>query len=361
VAQVALSAASASVRRFNAAFMAHYHLSPTQLRRAGATASPGRAPLVRLGYRPPYDVQAHAGDFLLRRGSHASRRWPTGAAPSLGRTLRVDMRQGRTHTGWLVARIRRWTSQVRCGERFGLREALPQVIRRVRAALDLDADPGDQRRAACAFPHGDGLRVPGTLDGFELAVRAVLGQQITVAAARTLAQRLVDRFGEPGRRHRLRAHAPVPRAGRAGAGQRDALGPAGHRPAAPGRHRGLAQAVAEQRLQLHGGADVPATITALKEPARHWRLDGAVHRHARAALARCLPGRRRGAAKRPGRARRQTPRARRRSCIASLEALAQLRRDPRLVRPHTPGIHPRKRNEIRRPIVQTRYDSPLGP
>jgi len=78
---------------------------------------------------------------------------------------------------------------------------LPQVIARVRAMLDLDADP-----AAIAtvlhgdFPEGDGLRVPGCFDGFELAVRAVLGQQVTVAAARTLVQRLVDGSAHPSKR-----------------------------------------------------------------------------------------------------------------------------------------------------------------
>ena len=64
--------------------------------------------------------------------------------------------------------------------------------------FDLDADPAAINSVLHAsFPGGDGLRVPGALDGYELAVRAVLGQQITVAAARTLAQRMVDRFGEP--------------------------------------------------------------------------------------------------------------------------------------------------------------------
>ena len=61
---------------------------------------------------------------------------------------------------------------------------MPTVISRVRAMLDLDADPMAINAALHAsFPQGDGLRVPGTVDGFELAVRAVLGQQVSVAAA----------------------------------------------------------------------------------------------------------------------------------------------------------------------------------
>ena len=79
-----------------------------------------------------------------------------------------------------------------------LLDVLPAVIRRVRHWLDLDADPAAiHQTLQSRFPKGEGLRVPGCLDGFELAVRAVLGQQITVAAARTLAGRLVDRFGSP--------------------------------------------------------------------------------------------------------------------------------------------------------------------
>src|SRR4029453_10539791 len=67
-----------------------------------------------------------------------------------------------------------------------------------RAMFDLDAEPMAINTALHAsFPQGDGIRVPGTVDGFELAVRAVLGQQITVAAARTLGSRLVQAFGEP--------------------------------------------------------------------------------------------------------------------------------------------------------------------
>ncbi len=74
-----------------------------------------------------------------------------------------------------------------------LAAVLPIVISRARALFDLDAEPMAINAALhAAFPHGDGLRVPGTVDGFELAVRAVLGQQITVAAARTLGARLVE-------------------------------------------------------------------------------------------------------------------------------------------------------------------------
>jgi AraC family transcriptional regulator of adaptative response / DNA-3-methyladenine glycosylase II len=77
-----------------------------------------------------------------------------------------------------------------------LAPALPLLIRRVRQWLDLDADPAAiEQVLAPHFGPLAGLRVPGTLDGFELAVRAILGQQVSVAAGRTLCQRLVERLG----------------------------------------------------------------------------------------------------------------------------------------------------------------------
>jgi AraC family transcriptional regulator, regulatory protein of adaptative response / DNA-3-methyladenine glycosylase II len=231
VTQIALASGFASVRRFNAAFLEHYRLNPTQLRRETATRDTGQGTAVRLGYRPPYDVAATLGFFRQRLIDGVAFIDEQGLR--LGQTLRMEL-GGRTHTGWLVAGFDEARSQLELRVSDDLREVLPQVIHRLRAALDLDADPTAINAVLHgAFPAGDGLRVPGALDGFELAVRAVLGQQITVAAARTLAQRLVNRFGEP---------IETPHAGLVA----------------------LARGVAEQGLVLNGSADVPATLTALK-------------------------------------------------------------------------------------------------
>src|SRR5204862_1644024 len=114
----------------------------------------------------------------------------------LARTLAVES-AGSKHKGWIDASFDEERHQVLLRVSDSLGEVLPLVIRRVRAAFDLDAEPHEINAVLHAsFPRGDGLRVPGAFSGYELAVRAVLGQQITVAAARTLAQRLVDRFGE---------------------------------------------------------------------------------------------------------------------------------------------------------------------
>lgn len=269
VTQVALISGFASVRRFNAAFSQHYGMNPTQLRRRGAssghpTCDATGTTTVRLGYRPPYDAAAMLA-FFRQRQIHAVE-WvaPAGEGLRMARTVCITV-GGRAHAGWLACEFDENRHQVVLHVSGALREVLPRVIARVRAALDLDADPQAIHASLHAhFPRGDGLRVPGTLDGFELAVRAVLGQQITVAAARTLAQRLVDRFGEP-------VETPFPMLTRlfpapavlAQAGG-DALGQLGIVRQRQAAIVGIARAVAEQGLALHGGADVPATLAALQ-------------------------------------------------------------------------------------------------
>jgi AraC family transcriptional regulator of adaptative response / DNA-3-methyladenine glycosylase II len=135
----------------------------------------------------------------------------------------------------------------------------------VRAMLDLDADPrAINSLLQPGFPLGDGLRVPGTLDGFELAVRAVLGQQITVAAARTLTARLVQRFGEPIETPIAGLNRLFPSPAALAAATGDALGQLGIVRQRQAAIQAIASAVAAQRLPLHAGADVPATLAALK-------------------------------------------------------------------------------------------------
>ncbi len=273
VARIALASGFASLRRFNAAFVTHYGLNPTRLRREGR-AGEGQGVAVQLGYRPPYDVNAML-DFFARRQID-SLEFVTGepGARVLGKTIRLQA-AGQTHTGWLTARFDAARHAVLLRVSDSLCEVLPLVIPRLRALLDLDADPA-AINAVLARPAArdsgapvlidalPGLRVPGCLDGFELAVRAILGQQITVAAARTLGQRLVEHFGEPlatpwpG----LSRLFPAPRTLAQACG--DTLGQLGIVRQRQAAIVALAQAVADGRLALDGNADVPATVAALK-------------------------------------------------------------------------------------------------
>ncbi len=269
VAQVALSSGYASVRRFNDAFAAHYRLSPSQLRRQGATpVEPNIASgHIKLAFRPPFDTAAMLTFFRNRLVVGTEWVAPAGEALQMARTLRV-VAAGTEHTGWIEVEFEPTHHRVLLRVSDGLSAVLPHVIRRVRAWLDLDADP-EAIHAVLGqrFPNGLGQRVPGSLDGFELAVRAVLGQQITVAAARTLAQRLVNRLGMPieTARPELNRLFPTPAAiASLGDAAGDALGQLGIVRQRQQAIIALAHAVAGQQLALFPGAPVESTVEALK-------------------------------------------------------------------------------------------------
>ena len=297
VTQVALSSGFGSVRRFNAAFVGHYKLNPTALRREGSRGASGAAgavqgATVRLGYRPPYDAAAMLA-FLQKRavGSVSTVAdgvkgvdgvtIESGAACAHFQTVRTTfyLKISEIETsastypcapaiqaGWLAATFDEANSQVLLKVSDSLLNALPQVIRRVRHWLDLDADPEAIHQVMRgSFPAGEGLRVPGCLDGFEMAVRAVLGQQITVAAARTLAQRLVDKFGVPIETPFADLTRLFPAAEVLAEASGDALGSLGIVKQRQAAIVAIARAVAERRITLSAGADVPATMAALKE------------------------------------------------------------------------------------------------
>jgi AraC family transcriptional regulator of adaptative response / DNA-3-methyladenine glycosylase II len=189
IAEIAHAAGFASLRRFNAAFLEHYRMQPGALRREGRGAEPGS--VLRLAYREPYDVDGVLS-FLLPRAVAGVER----VDPDQGTIERSVSLQhaGAWHRGWLRAQFRR-AGRVEVELSAGLWPAVASLLPLLRRWLDLDAEP-----AAIASALGEeavpGQRLPGCLDRFELAVRAVLGQQVTVAAARTLGGRFVERFGE---------------------------------------------------------------------------------------------------------------------------------------------------------------------
>ena len=259
VAQVALAAGFASLRRFNAAFAAQYRMSPTALRRDGSEPAPRDGIAVTLGFRPPYDVREML-QFLQQRGIAGVEQIDQ-STHTVARTLRLDD----DTRGWVACRFEPEQHRVQVRVADSLAPQLPRVIARVRAWLDLDADPAAIHAVLGAdFPALAGLRVPGTLDGFELAVRAVLGQQVTVAAARTLTTRLVERFGTPLATpiDGLTRLFPSPAALAAASG--DELGQLGLVRQRQAAIHALAQAVSSGQISLHAGADVAATMDALK-------------------------------------------------------------------------------------------------
>ncbi|WP_418319486.1 DNA-3-methyladenine glycosylase 2 family protein [Piscinibacter sakaiensis] len=196
IAQVALASGFRSLRRFNAAFVEHYRLNPGRLRAEGATAlaEPPSGIGVQLVYRLPYDRQRLLAFFAQRAipGIEAVDDW------TVRRTLRAGALGGAAGSpaGWIEARFD--AAAPRLQLQFSP-ELLPHsslLLAAVRRWLDLDLLPDVVDAALADLPGEPGLRLPGSVDGFELAVRAVLGQQVTVAAARTLARRLVEQHGE---------------------------------------------------------------------------------------------------------------------------------------------------------------------
>ena len=197
VTQVALASGFSSVRRFNAAFAERYRLAPTALRRErerGAAERSDAALVLRLGYRPPYDIDGTLA-FLARRALAGVEAVD---ADGWRRTLALS-HQGRRLAGWVACRFVPERHEVELALAPALVPALGSVLQRMRQALDLDADPALVDPALATLPGAAvaGVRVAGAADGFEAAVRVVLGQQVTVAAARTLAGRLVAALGTP--------------------------------------------------------------------------------------------------------------------------------------------------------------------
>jgi AraC family transcriptional regulator of adaptative response / DNA-3-methyladenine glycosylase II len=195
--EIAFAAGFGSVRRFNETFQAMYGRPPSELRRLTGVDVPAGARgelSLLLRYQPPYDWPAML-DFLRARAIPAMERV---ADDSYSRTFSLDGIQG--------------TVRVRPASRNALRvdirttklSVLPAVIARLRRVFDLAADPlaiaahlATDPSLAPLVTKRPGLRVPGAWDGFELAVRAILGQQITVSGAVQLAGRMVAAYGIP--------------------------------------------------------------------------------------------------------------------------------------------------------------------
>ena len=265
VTQVALASGFASVRRFNAAFLSRYRLSPSALRRQGREgAGPGLVTL-RLAYRPPCDTVGLLRFFAVRAlpGVEAV------DGHGVRRTLALS-HQGRPLAGWVAARFVPTRHEVELQLAPALLPALGTVLQRVRHAFDLDADPAliDPVLAnvpvSTARPARPGIRLPGGMDGFEIAARAILGQQVSVAAARTLTLRLVERFGTAVLTPFPDLHRLFPDAATLAAARPDAIGRLGIVRQRVRALQALATAVAEGRIALHRGAPLAATVEALR-------------------------------------------------------------------------------------------------
>ena len=259
VTDVAYAGGFASLRRFNALFRERYRLSPTELRKTRLAATVPTILTFELAYRPPLDWDSLLA-FLAGRAS-------CGVEAMEGRRyLRTVRLNG--HTGWLTAEPAAGSSAaaaLRLDVSTSLAPVLLPLLARVRRLFDLNAEP--QRIAAhlgaLAEAH-PGLRLPGAFDGFEMGVRVVLGQQVSVKAASTLAARVAARFGEP-------IHTPFaalthlfPTPEQIAAAETADLTALGIVTARAEAIRALARELTTGRLRLEPGVETEATLARLQ-------------------------------------------------------------------------------------------------
>jgi AraC family transcriptional regulator of adaptative response / DNA-3-methyladenine glycosylase II len=194
MAEIALAAGFGSVRRFNETFRHLFQRPPSALRRRSKAVAEAAVTLT-LRYRSPYDwhsmlaylsARAIPGVEVVERGTYF-------------RTVEIGDAMGTVEVANLPLR-----QSLRVAIRFPNVSSLPAIVTRVRRLFDLGADIetidahlSHDPRLARLVAQRPGLRAPGGWDGFELAVRAILGQQISVSAARRLAGQLVALHGHP--------------------------------------------------------------------------------------------------------------------------------------------------------------------
>jgi AraC family transcriptional regulator, regulatory protein of adaptative response / DNA-3-methyladenine glycosylase II len=272
-----------SVRRFSDAFLKHYRLNPSALRKIGKSAhSPAKTTsktidtwpcsTVKLSYRPPYNVPWMLAFLKKRQLDTTENITPKFIATQAMNTPATwtfsYLFNGNLYIGWLSIEFHTTQPTLTLKVSDSLRPVLPQVIRQVRALLDLDADPMAINSVLTTKFGNDeataGIRVPGCLNGFELAVRAILGQQVTVAAGRTFTQRVVNAFGSTVETPfpELTRLFPMPEALAAASGE--ALGSLGIVKQRQAAIVALARAVASKELALHPGVDIDVTMAKLR-------------------------------------------------------------------------------------------------
>lgn len=254
---IALAAGFSSVRRFNDVFRQTFARSPSEVRTTSHPAETADV-VLRLPFAPPYDWDALIV-FLAARAIPGVESLADGV---YRRSIEVDG----TAAG-IEVRLVAGEDCLRLRVVATLPIDLLRVVERVRRLFDLDCDPkriashlGRDRTLAGLVRTHPGLRVPGAWDPFEMAVRAILGQQVSVRGASTLAGRIAQTFGVastcglPGVTHHF------PSASRLAGGDLRRIGMPSARASAI---QGLARAVAGRSIVLDGSRDLETTVAAL--------------------------------------------------------------------------------------------------
>lgn len=193
VLDVAMASGFSSLRRFNDLFRTRYRMTPGALRKSGAARAESAQLVFDLGFRPPYDWPAMLA-FLERRAivgveSIEGRRYR--------RTIRIE-RGAKSYRGHIEVAPSPRKAALRVIASASLAGAIPPLLASVKSLFDLACRPDEVSAALGPLAQlHPGLRLPGAIDGFEVAVRAILGQQVTVVAATKIGARFAAALGEP--------------------------------------------------------------------------------------------------------------------------------------------------------------------
>jgi AraC family transcriptional regulator, regulatory protein of adaptative response / DNA-3-methyladenine glycosylase II len=197
VTDVAMAAGFGSIRRFNDLFKAHYRLAPKELRNKGRREEDDQGITLSLGYRPPYAWDSLISFLAVRAIPGVE----SVAENSYRRTAAIKAADT-THRGWISVTNRPKRNVLAVTVARTLLPVLSQVLARIRLLFDVDCSPDRVYEKLVTMEElvpdisVPGIRVPGCFDPFETAVRAILGQQVSLKAALTVGARLVRVFGE---------------------------------------------------------------------------------------------------------------------------------------------------------------------
>ena len=263
IAEVAFASGFSSVRRLNVLFKERYRLRPTDLRKTQRQTSRSVPETLRceLAYRPPFHW-AKLLDFLAGRAIAGVEQIER---DRYQRTVQIG-----SYQGWICVSPIPTQDKLQVELSVSLVAAILPVLTRVKALFDLAADPVaiaahlEQANWGQWIPTCAGLRVPGAFDGFEVAVRAILGLQVSVNAATTLMGRVVQTFGSPLQTPRLGLAHLTPTAAQLATAEVTSLTSLGIVSRRAQAIVALAQAVVRGELQLVPYADVDVTVERLK-------------------------------------------------------------------------------------------------
>lgn len=199
ITEIAFASGFSSLRRFNDAFSTRYGMPPTRLRKSAvddaSVVTGSDTSTLQLSYRPPYDWPGML-TFLKARELKGVE---LVTDSFYARTVRLDDRKG-----WIKVTQAKKKNALMVEFTHSLNPVLPALLSRLRDLFDVNARPDvinkhlrKDRALRALIKANPGTRVPGAFNGFETGLRAILGQQVTVKAATTIACRLVEAFCEP--------------------------------------------------------------------------------------------------------------------------------------------------------------------